>query len=110
MNFFVFDPNTKTVMIAKSFWEFWAITVPITLLVIGIWNWWVAVEQKKDRLMQSEQSKSPQIEITWYQRPEESIQHHFLPGPTPVSQDSGVNRHQKIWKSKEEAQVSVGIV
>ncbi|KAF2789574.1 hypothetical protein K505DRAFT_210879, partial [Melanomma pulvis-pyrius CBS 109.77] len=37
MNFFQFDPTTSKVVVAKTFWHYWAVTIPITILVIIVW-------------------------------------------------------------------------
>lgn len=47
MNFFQYD-ETNGLKVAKTFWQYWAITVPVTLLVIGVWNVWNYNEKKKD--------------------------------------------------------------
>lgn len=48
MNFFEYDDGTNELKVAKSFWQYWAITVPVTLLVIAVWNVWNYNEKKKD--------------------------------------------------------------
>ena len=47
MSFFQFDPTTGKVIVAKTFWQYWAITLPVTLLVIAVWNVWNFNEKKK---------------------------------------------------------------
>jgi hypothetical protein len=48
MNFFQFDAENRRLIVAKSFWMFWAITIPVTLIVVGIWNYWVYLEKLGD--------------------------------------------------------------
>ena len=48
MNFFQFDAETHQVLIAKSFWYYWAFTIPITIAVVGFWNVWNFREKRKD--------------------------------------------------------------
>lgn len=38
--FFSFDPDTRTVLVANSFWVFWAVTVPLTLTVLSLYIFW----------------------------------------------------------------------
>ena len=35
-------------LIAKSFWYYWAFTIPITIAVVGFWNVWNFREKRKD--------------------------------------------------------------
>lgn len=47
MNFFQFDASTKELVIAKTFWHYWAVTIPVTLVVIACWNVWNYHEKRK---------------------------------------------------------------
>jgi len=47
MNFFQFDPTTRTLTVASTFWQYWAITIPITLTILSVWNFWVYQEKKQ---------------------------------------------------------------
>ena len=48
MNFFDFDSETHEVVIARSFWYYWAFTIPITFAVVGFWNVWNFREKRRD--------------------------------------------------------------
>ncbi|CAI6337532.1 unnamed protein product [Periconia digitata] len=48
MNFFEFDSASNTVVVASSFWKYWAITIPFTLLVVAVWNVWNWFEKRKE--------------------------------------------------------------
>jgi Mg2+ and Co2+ transporter CorA len=47
MQFFQFDTATRTLIVAKSFWQYWAVTIPVTISVVLIWNAWVWLEKKQ---------------------------------------------------------------
>lgn len=46
MNFFTFDAQTRKLVVAKSFWQYWAITLPVTICIVLIWNMWVWWEKR----------------------------------------------------------------
>lgn len=46
MNFFSFDSQTRSVVVAPSFWHYWAITIPVTIGVVLLWNFWVWCEKR----------------------------------------------------------------
>lgn len=58
MNFFLFDPNTRKLVIAHSFWQYWAVTIPVTAFVLGLWNYWVYVE-KRDGDQKENEARTP---------------------------------------------------
>ncbi|KAF2732091.1 hypothetical protein EJ04DRAFT_578618 [Polyplosphaeria fusca] len=47
MNFFQFAPESQTLVLGTDFWLYWAITAPVTLLTLLVWNWWVYWEKRK---------------------------------------------------------------
>lgn len=47
MNFFQFDPLTHEVLVAKTFWYYWVVTIPVTIVVVAFWNVWNFSEKKK---------------------------------------------------------------
>ncbi|KAF2657264.1 hypothetical protein K491DRAFT_343061 [Lophiostoma macrostomum CBS 122681] len=51
MNFFLFDPDKKSVIVADTFWQYWAVTVPLTIFVLIIWNIWVRFERNKPMIV-----------------------------------------------------------
>jgi len=46
MNFFTFDAQTRSLVVSKSFWQYWAITVPVTICIVLLWNIWVWREKR----------------------------------------------------------------
>lgn len=40
MSFFDFDAQSETFTISKSFWMYWAVTVPVTILSVLLWWHW----------------------------------------------------------------------
>jgi Mg2+ and Co2+ transporter CorA len=46
MNFFTFDASTRSLVVADSFWQYWAVTIPVTISVVLLWNFWVWMEKK----------------------------------------------------------------
>lgn len=40
-SFFTLDSETSQVRVSSNFWIFWAIAIPLTLLVISIWALWI---------------------------------------------------------------------
>ena len=51
MNFFLFDSERKTLVVADTFWQYWAVTVPLTVFVLIIWNIWVHIEKRKGTMV-----------------------------------------------------------
>ena len=49
MNLLGFQTSTSTVVFAKDFWVFIAITVPLALLTLGIWFLATRLEKRKKR-------------------------------------------------------------
>jgi hypothetical protein len=47
MNFFQFDPETRKLVVGRNFWHYLAITLPVTILVVGVWNAWNFSEKRK---------------------------------------------------------------
>ncbi|KAF2751415.1 hypothetical protein M011DRAFT_113649 [Sporormia fimetaria CBS 119925] len=47
MNFFDYEAETSRLRVSASFWQYWAITVPVTLCVLLLWNVWVWREKRK---------------------------------------------------------------
>ncbi|KAF2745861.1 hypothetical protein M011DRAFT_446485 [Sporormia fimetaria CBS 119925] len=47
MNFFQFDEGSGTVLVARTFWWYWAVTIPVTLGVVGLWNVWNFREKRR---------------------------------------------------------------
>ena len=51
MNFFEFEAASKTVVVGNTFWVYWAITIPFTVLVVIVWNVWNLFEKRKELLV-----------------------------------------------------------
>jgi Mg2+ and Co2+ transporter CorA len=51
MNFFQFEPASNTVQVANTFWQYWAVTIPFTMLVVAVWNIWNFYEKKKGTIV-----------------------------------------------------------
>ena len=47
MNFFLFDPEQKSLVVADTIWQYWALTIPLTIFVLIIWNIWGHIEKRK---------------------------------------------------------------
>ncbi|KAF2277713.1 uncharacterized protein EI97DRAFT_271051 [Westerdykella ornata] len=45
-NFFGFEAQTRSLTVAASFWKYWAITIPVTICVLLLWNFWVWWEKR----------------------------------------------------------------
>jgi hypothetical protein len=41
--FFQWDANNGAGIVSHRFWIYWVVTIPLTLLVLGIWGVWVSV-------------------------------------------------------------------
>lgn len=54
MNFFLFDPETRTLITAKTLWHYFATSVPVTLCVILAWNVWVKRERMNDPYLRTD--------------------------------------------------------
>ncbi|KAF2873767.1 hypothetical protein BDV95DRAFT_666813 [Massariosphaeria phaeospora] len=63
MNFFQFDPQTRELIIAKSFWQFWALVISVTILVIVIWNVWVYLEKKAETDFRKKKGFGEELQI-----------------------------------------------
>lgn len=48
MNFFDLDSESNTLLVADTFWKYWAITIPFTVVVIAVWNIWNMFEKRKE--------------------------------------------------------------
>ncbi|KAF2465709.1 uncharacterized protein BDR25DRAFT_345913 [Lindgomyces ingoldianus] len=48
MNFFQFDTSTRQLIVAKSLWQYFAFAVPVTVLTVAIWNYWVRWEKSRE--------------------------------------------------------------
>ena len=48
MNFLFFDPETKSLVVADSFWQYWTVTIPLTAAVLIVWTLWVQIEKRRD--------------------------------------------------------------
>jgi hypothetical protein len=46
MNYFSFNDETRSIVVAESFWQYWAITIPVTICIVLIWNIWVWWEKR----------------------------------------------------------------
>ncbi|KAF2270072.1 hypothetical protein CC78DRAFT_611738 [Lojkania enalia] len=44
-NFFQYNPTTGILHTAPTFWHYWAITIPVTIFVLLVWNIWVYHEK-----------------------------------------------------------------
>jgi hypothetical protein len=49
INFFTFDDQTGSLIVAKTFWQYWAVTIPVTAFTIIIWKIWVWLEKRDSR-------------------------------------------------------------
>lgn len=47
MNFFQFESTSNELIVAATFWQYWAISIPFTIVVIAVWNIWNYYEKKK---------------------------------------------------------------
>lgn len=45
MNLFGFQPITKTITTSREIWVYWALTIPLTLVVLGLWILWLLIHQ-----------------------------------------------------------------
>ncbi|KAF2008583.1 hypothetical protein BU24DRAFT_429178 [Aaosphaeria arxii CBS 175.79] len=65
MNFFQFDETTRELTVARTFWHYWAITIPVTILVLLVWNVWNYRENRKGMDVHKSMqylSKKPQVD------------------------------------------------
>lgn len=47
MPLFNWQASTEREIAGPYFWMYWAITIPLTLLVLGSWAIWIHFKQKK---------------------------------------------------------------
>lgn len=58
MNFLTFQSQTSTITIAKDFWIFIAIAVPLTVATLGIW--FTATHREKKCKVKTSQYNAPE--------------------------------------------------
>jgi hypothetical protein len=64
MPFFDWTSNTSSRIETKAnFWIFWAITIPLTLLVLAIWGFWVKIVVPRQQLKDEETLESWKDEV-----------------------------------------------
>ena len=49
MNMFTFFPRSNVPAVSKDFWLYWAITIPLTLVVLATWALWMHLRHRGGR-------------------------------------------------------------
>ena len=43
----MFNFQSEPVQVSSGFWIYWAVTVPLTLVVVGVWRLWLYIRNKQ---------------------------------------------------------------
>lgn len=77
MNLFVFDSETKSLIVAKDFWLYWAVTIPVTIFILLLWNYWVWVEKREGQGNRNEAQFPLQIPLEEMEIGAQTFRAHF---------------------------------
>jgi hypothetical protein len=55
--------GTGSVKVSSNFWMFWAVTIPLTFIVLVIWKIWMKFVVKKSML--EDESKKEEEMVAW---------------------------------------------
>jgi hypothetical protein len=63
MSIFDFSSSTSTgsVTVSSNFWMFWAVTIPLTLIVLAIWKLWMRFVSRSS--LEDESKKEEEMNV-----------------------------------------------
>ncbi|ORY05178.1 hypothetical protein BCR34DRAFT_48884 [Clohesyomyces aquaticus] len=112
MNFFQFDTPSRTLIVAKSIWQYFVIAIPITIITIIIWNYWVRLETKKDARLTGDSrrfSTARNENIVAILEPTSS--HEILPAEVAMKSRSGIQEFvRRLSGNKQTVDVELSPV